>query len=153
MARYAHRPLTAARTYSNAFRLTTPPAEPTDETTGVDWIAVERAARDDYDPRLLTDDERREAALLLGRAGYGIKPTSTRLCIYERLICEWFADAGLLPPERICTADGCNRAKVGLGLCIGHLQAKRAAEKQAKKAAEEAAAKAAAEAQLLVEAA
>lgn len=103
----------------------------------IDWIAVERAANGDYEPTLLNDDERREAALLMYRSGLRERAISTHLCIYERRIGEWAAAAGLLPPERICTIDDCGHLMAGKGLCNNHLTAKRKREKRTREAAKQ----------------
>lgn len=129
MTRPAHRPFTAAlpRRRGN-LSIVAPGPYPT--TGDIDWIAVERAANRDYDPALLTDDEKREAALLMARAGVAHRAISTALCVYERLALQWLADEGLLPPERLCTREGCTSVRCGLGLCNVHLQALRTEQKR-----------------------
>jgi hypothetical protein len=99
-------------------------------TDGIDWIAVERAIRGDLPAEPLTHDELREAALGLVRSGVSRKSISVQLCVYERRIRDWEAEAGLLPPEDLCSHTNCRRAKCGLGLCASHLQAYRLRERE-----------------------
>jgi hypothetical protein len=113
---------------------------PTTETytDGIDWNAIERAVTGDTPIPTLTDTELRAAVTYMTRAGWARKAISTHLGLYERLIREWQADAGLLPDKDLCTTDGCRKAKGGRGLCISHLQAAKTAEKQWQQAIAEA---------------
>lgn len=91
----------------------------------IDWYAVERAVSGE-DPRPeLNRDELREAALWLRRHGMKRAAVSVHLSLYERLIKEWEADAGMLGPDELCTIDGCSKARSGRGLCVNHLTADR----------------------------
>ncbi|GAA2630014.1 hypothetical protein [Streptomyces axinellae] len=89
MTRYAHRPLTAARTYSHGLRLVPPTTETCTDDGGIDWIAVERAATGDYDPTLLNLDERWAATHLLLAAGLGEPAIAERLATNKRQIHRW----------------------------------------------------------------
>lgn len=134
-----HRALAAAMPRGTVTRVgaTSHDADTYDETRDIDWIAVERATNGEYDPALLNDAEKRETALLMARAGMRERAISNRIYVYERRIGEWLAEAGLLPPERICSRDNCGHLMVGLGLCTNHLQRKRNQEKRAREAAQQ----------------
>jgi hypothetical protein len=54
---------------------------------------------------------------------------SIYLCLYERLIKQWEAEAGMLGPDQLCTT-GCGNARVGRGLCTTHLAVVRAADRK-----------------------
>lgn len=86
-------------------------------SNGIDWVAVERAARGELRPEALTPDELRQAALWLTQAGSSRKAVSIQLCVYERLIKEWQAEAGQLPEADLCSVPNCRRASAGRGLC------------------------------------
>lgn len=103
-----------------------PPAtEDQFSTEQIDYYAVERAINGE-DPRPdLNRDELREAALWLRRHGVERAAVSVRLCVYERLVKEWEAEAGMLGPDQLCTIDGCRKARAGRGLCTSHLTADR----------------------------
>lgn len=92
---------------------------PTTDTysNGCDWIAVERAVHGELSGRCLNDNELREASLFLRRSGVPRKTVSVRLAVYERLIRDWEAAAGMLPAADLCTTPGCQRAKSSRGLC------------------------------------
>lgn len=135
MSRRAHRALTAATPRGTITRIGVTHTDTYSDTDDIDWIAVERTANSDYDPVLLNQAELREVALLLGRSGLRERAISNRIFTYERRIGEWLAEAGLLPPERICSRDNCSHLMVGLGLCTNHLQLKRKHEKRQREAA------------------
>ncbi|WP_030169095.1 hypothetical protein [Streptomyces sp. NRRL S-813] len=102
-----------------------PTTEDEFSTETIDWYAVERAISGE-DPRPpLNQDELREAALWLRRHDIPRAAVSTRLCVYERLVREWEAEAGMLDPDQLCTRDGCGKARAGRGLCTVHLTADR----------------------------
>lgn len=121
MAEMRERPLiaTIARGHSTSF---IPPAtEDEFSTDTVDYYAVERAISGE-DPRPeLTRDELREAALWMRRHGTERAHVSVHLCVYERLVKDWEADAGMLGPDQLCTEPDCHKARVGRGLCTNHL--------------------------------
>ena len=103
-----------------------PPAtEDEFSTEHVDWYAVERAISGEAPRPELTRDELREAALWLRRHGMDRAAVSVHLCVYERLVKEWEADAGMLGPDQLCTIGGCGKARSGRGLCNNHLMADR----------------------------
>ncbi len=102
----------------------------------IDWVAVARVVTNELPEPKLNPVEKREAALALIRTGVPRRTVSIRLSLYERLIKEWEAQAGLLPEKDICTHPGCRHAISGRQLCIDHLRLLRAAEKATKKAAE-----------------
>ena len=125
MTQMRERPLTAvyARGQRKAF---IPPASENEfSTEQVDWYAVERAISGDYPRPHLTLDEAREAALWMRRHGIDRAHVSVQLSVYERLVKEWEADAGMLGPDQLCTEPGCRKARAGRGLCTGHLNADR----------------------------
>jgi hypothetical protein len=99
-----------------------PPAtEDEFSTETIDYYAVERAISGE-DPRPeLNRDELREAALWLRAHGVERHQVSVRLCVYERLIKEWEAEAGMLGPDQLCTEADCGKARSGRGLCVNHL--------------------------------
>ncbi|MFE0039391.1 hypothetical protein [Streptomyces sp. NPDC059015] len=109
---------------------------PTDDadtySNGIDWIAVERAVHGEYDSRDLTQAELREAVLYLRRHDIGRRTISNQLCVYERLVKEWEAEAGMLGPDDLCTTPGCAKARAGRGLCACCLSHARGIEKQQK---------------------
>lgn len=86
------RPLTATRVgvAPDAVR----PPGPATYARGIDWIAVERAASGTLDPDDLTDGERREAALLMRRAGVGRRTVARRLGVPETRLQKWEASDG-----------------------------------------------------------
>jgi hypothetical protein len=103
-----------------------PPAtEDQFSTEQVDYYAVERAINGESPRPELTRDELREAALWLRRHGMERAAVSVHLCVYERLVKEWEADAGMLGPDQLCTIGGCRKARSGRGLCTVHLTADR----------------------------
>ena len=125
-------PIKAARTLST-HRGYLPPDHRT-YSRGIDWIAVERATRGELPAEPLHPDELREAALWLRRADVPRAAVSTQLSVYERLIKEWEADAGLLGPEDLCTTPGCLKARAARGLCACCYSQVRIQEKQWKAA-------------------
>ncbi len=108
-------------------------ALPTDDadtySDGIDWIAVERATQGEYNGRDLTENELREAALFLRRHDVSRVAISIQLSVYERLVKEWEAEAGLLDADDLCTKPGCGRARPGTGLCALCLSQHRIQEK------------------------
>lgn len=98
-----------------------PTTEDEFSTPSVDWYAVERAIGGEHPQPELTDAEKRQAALWLRQHGVPRIAVSVRLSVYERLVKEWEAEAGLLGPEDLCSHDDCNRASAGRGLCAPHL--------------------------------
>jgi hypothetical protein len=103
-----------------------PPAtEDKFSTRRIDYYAVERAIRGDHPRPALNEYELREAALWLRRNGMPRATVSVHLCVYERLVKDWEADAGMLGPDQLCTVDGCRKARVGRDLCTNHLAADR----------------------------
>lgn len=99
-----------------------PPAtEDEFSTDTVDWYAVERAINGDSPRPELTRDELREAALWMRRHDIDRTAVSIHLCVYERLVKEWEAAAGMLGPDQLCTHAGCGKARAGRGLCTAHL--------------------------------
>lgn len=121
MIQMRERPFIA--TYDRELRRTfIPPAiEAEFSTERIDYYAVERAISGE-DPRpALNEHELREAALWLRRHDMPRAEVSVHLCVYERLVKEWEADAGMLGPDQLCTIDDCRKARVGRGLCVNHL--------------------------------
>lgn len=94
---------------------------PTTETfTGdIDWIAVERAITGDGPRPHLTLDERREAVLLLIRAGATEEQAALKAGVNRRQVARWKFDHGL-SGARTCTVDGCGQQVKGRGLCDHH---------------------------------
>lgn len=139
MARYAHRALAASTPRGIITRVGATPdnADTYDDDHDIDWVAVERAANGDYEPALLNEAELRETAIALAKSGLRERAISTRICTYERRIGEWLAEAGLLPPERICRRDDCQRLMFGKGLCTTHLGELRREQKRARAAAQQ----------------
>ncbi|MEU8839987.1 hypothetical protein AB0D97_12770 [Streptomyces roseus] len=125
----AHDSLTAALVRSEGLRLPSPPVKT--YSKGIDWVAVERAARGELRADALTPAELREACNWLTAAGMSRAAISTQLSVYERLVKEWAAEAGLLPEKDLCTAGTCRKAASGRQLCTLHLSQHRAAEKRA----------------------
>lgn len=112
-----------ARGYGSRF---IPPAKETEFSTArIDWFAVERAINGDEPRPGLNQHELRQAALWLRSHGMSRVAVSVHLCVYERLVKEWEADAGMLGPDQLCTVDGCRKARTGRGLCVNHLLADR----------------------------
>lgn len=102
----------------------------------IDWVAVARVINNELPEPELNAAEKREAALALVRTGVPRRTVSTRLALYERLIKEWEAQAGLLPEKDICVHADCRHAVSGRRLCIDHLRLLRAAERAVKTAAQ-----------------
>ncbi|WP_329114548.1 hypothetical protein [Streptomyces sp. NBC_01353] len=112
-----------------------PPAtEDEFSTETVDHVAVARAVAGEHPRVELTHDEARVAALHLRQRNVPRVQVSIQLGLYERLIKEWEADAGLLGPEDLCTLPGCNRARAGRGYCAICLGRVRIQERQWKAA-------------------
>jgi hypothetical protein len=125
MAEMRERPFIAAVARSRRPAFIPPATEDKFSTDTVDWYAVERAISGE-DPRpALNEHELREAALWMRRNNTPRAVVSVQLSVYERLVKEWEADAGMLGPDQLCTIDGCRKARVGRGLCNPHLQADR----------------------------
>ena len=101
-------------------------------SNGIDWIAVERAARGELRADALNPAEVREAAIWLAKAGTARKAISTQLCVYERLVKEWQAEEGLLPDSDLCSRPNCRRASSGRGLCAPCLWHQRILDRRAK---------------------
>ncbi|WP_199546644.1 hypothetical protein [Streptomyces sp. N35] len=125
------RPFTASRCPIRGLRFVPPVTVEQISTDDVDWYAVERVVRDDWPLPELNLDELREAALILRRNDVERAAVSARLCIYERLVKEWEADAGMLSPDQLCTENGCGKARAGRGLCTNHLSIDRLRRKKA----------------------
>lgn len=122
MTQMRERPFIAAFARSQRPAFIPPATEQEFSTADIDWYAVERAISGE-DPRPeLTRDELREAALWLRRHGMDRAQVSVHLCVYERLVKEWEAEAGMLGPDQLCTEDGCSKARAGRGLCNSHLE-------------------------------
>lgn len=119
------RPLIAQLVRDERQGFTPPATEDEFSTENVDWYAVERAINGETPRPELTRDEAREAALWLRRHGMERAAVSIHLCVYERLIKEWEADAGMLGPDQLCTEPDCRKARAGRGLCTGHLEVDR----------------------------
>ncbi|MFE7233970.1 hypothetical protein ACFVAF_25540 [Streptomyces sp. NPDC057596] len=125
MTAMRERPLIAALVRNRRHTFIPPATEDQFSTEHIDWYAVERAiSGEDPRPRL-NEDELREAALWLRRHNMPRATVSVHLCVYERLVKEWEAEAGLLTPDQLCTHDGCRKARAGRGLCTFHLTADR----------------------------
>ncbi|MFF4346757.1 hypothetical protein [Streptomyces sp. NPDC001530] len=131
MAEMRERPLIAAFARSRRPGFIPPATEDEFSTEHVDWYAVERAISGETPRPELTPDETREAALWMRRHGIERARISVQLSVYERLIREWEADAGMLSPDQLCTIDDCRKARVGRGLCTNHLTADRQRRKAA----------------------
>lgn len=116
-----HRPYTAIHCRGQNRPYLPPATEDQFSTERIDWYAVARVVNNDQPWPPLNGDEMREAALILRRNGMERRAVSTYLSLYERLIKEWEADAGMLGPDQLCTEDGCRKARVGRGLCNNHL--------------------------------
>ncbi len=125
MAEMRERPFIAAVARSRRPAFIPPATEDKFSTDTVDWYAVERAINGDYPRPQLNPDETREAALWMRRHGIPRADVSVRLSVYERLVKEWEADAGMLGPDQLCTEPGCGKARFGRGLCTSHLAADR----------------------------
>ncbi|MFI8872407.1 hypothetical protein [Streptomyces sp. NPDC055243] len=129
--------LSAARCRIQRRPFNPPTTEDQFSTEAIDWIAVARVVNEDQPLPPLNEDELREAALLLRRRGMARIEVSVYLCLYERLIKEWEAEAGMLGPDQLCTIDDCRKARVGRGLCSAHLEVdRRRRRKAAARAAE-----------------
>lgn len=102
-----------------------PTTEDEFSTEAIDWIAVARVVNEERPLPHLNGDELREAALLLRRRGMERVNVSIYLSLYERLIKEWEAEAGMLGPDQLCTHGGCRHARAGRGLCSNHLEVDR----------------------------
>lgn len=125
MPEMRERPFIAAPIRGHRPTFMPPATEDQFSTKHIDWYAVERAINGDYPRPVLNSEELREAALWLRRHDTPRAAVSVQLCVYERLIKEWEADAGMLGPDHLCTADGCRKARAGRGLCTNHLTADR----------------------------
>lgn len=125
MAEMRERPFIAAVARSRRPGFIPPATEDKFSTDTIDWYAVERAISGEEPRPELTREELREATLWLRRHGMERAAVSVHLCIYERLIKEWEAEAGMLGPDQLCTIDGCRKARAGRGLCTGHLETDR----------------------------
>lgn len=119
------RPLIAAHVRGHGHRFIPPATEDQFSTDTIDWYAVERAISGEIPRPQLNGHELREAALWLRQHGMPRAAVSVHLCVYERLVKEWEADAGMLGPDQLCTRDGCQKARSGRGLCTAHLLADR----------------------------
>jgi hypothetical protein len=119
------RPLVACLVREQRPTFIPPATEAEFSTDTVDWYAVERAINGEGPRPELTRDELREAALWLRRHGMERAAVSVHLCVYERLVKEWEAGAGMLGPDQLCTIDDCRKARSGRGLCTVHLTADR----------------------------
>lgn len=128
----AHDSLTAALVRSEGLRLPSPPVKT--YSNGIDWIAVERAARGELRADALTPAETREAALWLARAGRARAAISIQLSVYERLVKEWQAEEGLLADADLCSRPKCRRASAARGLCATCYSQQRILERQQKAA-------------------
>jgi hypothetical protein len=96
------------------------PIPTTDTFTGdIDWIAVERTITGDYPRPELNLDERREAVLLLIRAGATEEQTSLLTGVNRRQVARWKFDYGL-SGARACSVEGCGQRVKGRGLCENH---------------------------------
>lgn len=115
------RPLSASYVREQRPTFIPPATEEELSTDTIDWYAVERAIHGETPRPELTRDELREAALWLRRHGMERAAVSVHLCVYERLVKEWEADAGMLGPDQLCTIDDCQKARAGRGLCQNHL--------------------------------
>lgn len=120
-----HLRLVASRVQGRRPAYIPPATEDQFSTEHIDYYAVERAINGENPRPQLTRDELREAALWLRRHGMDRATVSTHLCVYERLVKEWEADAGMLGPDQLCTEPDCGKARAGRGLCSTHLIADR----------------------------
>lgn len=125
MPEMRERPFLARPARGYGSRFIPPATEDEFSTDTVDWYAVERAVNGEGPRPELTRDELREAALWLRRHGAERAAVSVHLCVYERLVKEWEAEAGMLGPDQLCTEEGCRKARAGRGLCVNHLLADR----------------------------
>ena len=125
MAEMRERPFIAIPVREQRPTFIPPASEDEFSTEHIDWYAVERAISGDTPRPELNRDELREAALWMRRHGIERAQVSTHLCVYERLIREWEAEAGMLGPDQLCTEPDCRKARAGRGLCTIHLQADR----------------------------
>lgn len=66
-----------------------------DPVRDIDWIAVERAANDTYNPAMLNEAERIEAGLLMARHGYSEREIGERLDVWRRTVSRWKETAGI----------------------------------------------------------
>ncbi|WP_326806702.1 helix-turn-helix domain-containing protein [Streptomyces sp. NBC_01775] len=89
MTRYVARSLTASKPLGAAFQQIAPGTDTYSDDTGIDWIAVERAVNGDYDPQLLTVDERHAAVLALANAGLSELKIAAALRIEQRQVNRW----------------------------------------------------------------
>ena len=119
------RPLIAALVRNHRLTFIPPATEDQFSTQRIDWYAVERAISGEEPRPQLNEHELREAALWLRRHNMPRATVSVHLSVYERLVKEWEADAGMLGPEDLCTLKGCGKARAGRGLCAKHLEADR----------------------------
>jgi len=90
-------------TYDRELSLTFIPPVTEDKfsTQRIDYYAIERAISGE-DPRpALNEYELREAALWLRRHDMPRATVSVHLCVYERLVKDWEADAGMLGREMV----------------------------------------------------
>lgn len=99
MTRRAHRTLTAVKAYGASPRFIAPTTDTCSDDGTIDWIAVERAAAGDYNPTLLTNDERWAATQLLSAAGYGEPAIADLLATNKRQIHRW-RHAAVSPSKR-----------------------------------------------------
>lgn len=125
MIQRRHLKLTASRARRNCPVYIPPATEDQFSTEQIDYYAVERAITGETPRPELTREELREAALWLRRHGMERAAVSVHLSVYERLVKEWEADAGMLGPDQLCTVDDCRKARAGRGLCTNHLLADR----------------------------
>lgn len=125
MAEMRERPFIASVARGRGPQFVPPATESEFSTYRIDWYAVERVINGDHPTPRLNPDELREAALWLRRHGMQRAAVSVHLCVYERLVKEWEADAGMLGPDQLCTAGDCRKARVGRDLCTAHLNADR----------------------------
>lgn len=125
MIQMRERPFIATYDYEQRPTFTPPVTEDEFSTERIDYYAVERAISGE-DPRpALNEHELREAALWMRRHDIPRATVSVHLCVYERLVKDWEADAGMLGPDQLCTIDDCRKARVGRGLCTNHIFADR----------------------------
>ncbi|MCW7941623.1 hypothetical protein AAW14_06130 [Streptomyces hygroscopicus] len=125
MTQMRERPFIAAHAREQRLTFTPPATETEFSTRRIDWYAVERAISGDHPRPHLNADEIREAALWLRSHGMPRATVSVHLSVYERLVKDWEADAGMLDPDQLCTTTGCRKARAGRGLCTTHLTAER----------------------------
>lgn len=119
------RPFTASYCRGRRHAFLPPATEDEFSTEKIDWYAVERVVNNDRPWPRLNADELREAALALRRADMPRASVSVYLSVYERIVKDWEADAGMLGLDQLCTIDDCRKARVGRGLCTNHLAADR----------------------------